>query len=408
MVVVATDLVARGHEVVFLGGRRFQRQIERSGARFVPLPEECDWDDRDQDAAFPGRARRPGPLKMLFDARTAFCDPMPHQARAVAEILRGFPADAILIDCVFTGIAPMILDGRMNRPPVVVCGVLPLMLSSRDTAPFGLGLTPGGRVRDAVLGVLVREVAFASVTRHANALLAEQGLPRLPMFLLDTTTLADRVLQFTTPAFEYPRSDLAPNVRFVGPIPASAPEPATLPDWWDDLDSGRPVVHVTQGTLDNVDLGKVIGPTLRGLAGDDVLVVVATGGVPVPQDLPCNARAATFLPYDRLLPKVDVMVTNGGYGGVQAALGHGIPLVIAGATEDKPEVAARVRWSGAGIDLRSGRPRPHRIRAAVREVLSDPGYRASARRVAADFACYDALGAITATLEELRPATLGA
>ena len=43
-----------------------------------------------------------------------------------------------------------------------------------------------------------------------------------------------------------------------------------------------------------------------------------------------------------LLPRTDVLVTNGGYGGVQQALAHGVPLVVAGRTEDKVEVAARV------------------------------------------------------------------
>jgi UDP:flavonoid glycosyltransferase YjiC (YdhE family) len=42
-----------------------------------------------------------------------------------------------------------------------------------------------------------------------------------------------------------------------------------------------------------------------------------------------------------LLPHVDAMVTNGGYGGVQQALAHGVPLVVTGDSEDKPEVAAR-------------------------------------------------------------------
>jgi len=35
------------------------------------------------------------------------------------------------------------------------------------------------------------------------------------------------------------------------------------PDWWSDLDGGRPVVHVTQGTIANGDLDRLIGPTLR-------------------------------------------------------------------------------------------------------------------------------------------------
>ena len=58
------------------------------------------------------------------------------------------------------------------------------------------------------------------------------------------------------------------------------------------------------------------------------------------------------------------MVTNGGYGGVQQALAHGVPLVVAGDSEDKPEVAARVRWSGVGIDLRRGDPSPAQLATA--------------------------------------------
>ena len=51
-------------------------------------------------------------------------------------------------------------------------------------------------------------------------------------------------------------------------------------------------------------------------------MVATTGGAPVESlgPLPANARAAEFLPYDELLPLVDVMVTNGGFGGVHFAL----------------------------------------------------------------------------------------
>jgi UDP:flavonoid glycosyltransferase YjiC (YdhE family) len=49
----------------------------------------------------------------------------------------------------------------------------------------------------------------------------------------------------------------------------------------------------------------------------------------------------------------------------------GVPLVVAGDTEDKAFVAARVAWTGAGISLRTSRPRPEEVRYAVREVLND-------------------------------------
>jgi UDP:flavonoid glycosyltransferase YjiC (YdhE family) len=198
--------------------------------------------------------------------------------------------------------------------------------------------------------------------------------------------VVDAYLQATVEEFEYPRVDLPPSVRFVGPILAPPATRFDPPTWWAELAAGRPVVHVTQGTLDNADLCRLLRPTVDALAGDDLLVVATTGGPdpdPLRPGLPANVRLERFLPHDRLLPHVDVMVTNGGYGGVQQALALGVPLVVAGDSEDKPEVAARVHWSGAGVDLRSGRPSPARLAEAVRRVVARPTYAARARALQA-------------------------
>ncbi len=86
------------------------------------------------------------------------------------------------------------------------------------------------------------------------------------------------------------------------------------------------------------------------------------------------------------IARTDVFVTNGGYGGVQLALGRGIPLVVTGGKEDKPEVGARVAWTGAGIRFRQERPSPGGLRKAIRRVLDDERYRVEAQRLAADMA----------------------
>ncbi|GIE10109.1 hypothetical protein Afe05nite_19490 [Paractinoplanes ferrugineus] len=170
---------------------------------------------------------------------------------------------------------------------------------------------------------------------------------------------------------------------------ARSPDPAVagsagLPEWWADLAAARAVIHVTQGTLD-VDPADLLRPAMEGLADRDVLVVCTTGGADPATlgSLPGNARAAAFLPHDLLLPQVDVMVTNGGWGGVLAAIQAGVPLVVAGGSLDKPEVARRVRWSGAGLDLRTGTPKAARVAAAVDQVLADSGFRARARELGA-------------------------
>jgi UDP:flavonoid glycosyltransferase YjiC (YdhE family) len=170
------------------------------------------------------------------------------------------------------------------------------------------------------------------------------------------------------------------------------------------------VVHVTQGTLDNADLGRLVLLTVEALADDDVLVVATTGGPdpgPLRSGLPRNARLERFIPHDRLLPHVDAMVTNGGYGGVQQALANGVPLIVAGDSEDKPEVAARVQWSGTGVNLHTGRPSRAMVARAVRRVLHGRSYRVRARALQAEIAASDPLGDISAGLAQLCEAGVG-
>mgnify|MGYP002139074751 CR=1 FL=1 len=138
-------------------------------------------------------------------------------------------------------------------------------------------------------------------------------------------------------------------------------------------------------------------------AGDDVLVVVSTGGRPVGTlpSLPPNARAAAFLPYDELLPRTAVYVTNGGYGGVQYALRHGVPIVATGGKEDKPEVGARVAWSGVGRRIRSEHPSPAALRTAILDVLNRPHYRQVSQRIAADLAAAPGFSGLAAVVDDL-------
>ncbi len=58
-----------------------------------------------------------------------------------------------------------------------------------------------------------------------------------------------------------------------------------------------------------------------------------------------------------------------------------MPLIVAGETSDKAEVAARVNHSGVGVDLGTATPSPDAIRAAVDRICREGGYRAAAQRL---------------------------
>jgi UDP:flavonoid glycosyltransferase YjiC (YdhE family) len=408
MVAIGKHLVGAGHRVRMLTGSRFADLVEAAGMEHISLPAEADYDDRNLAEEFKDGAHLTGIRRLQFDVTQNFVAVMPHQYRGIREQLLREPADAVLGETAFTGVIPLLLERDRARPPVLICGVLPLTMSSRDTAPFGMGLQPSssgfGRLRNRALNRLVARGVFRRAQRIAQAHLVDLGTKPLPVFVLDGLSLADRMLQLTGAGFEYPRSDLPIPVEFVGPVLPSAVAAFEPPEWWSDLDGGRPVVHVTQGTIANGDLDRLIGPTLRALADRDLLVVATTGdeqsAAQLRKTAPANARVAAFLPYDQLLAKVDVMITNGGYGGVQFALANGVPLVVAGDTEDKPEIAARVAWAGVGVNLRTGSPSSDAVGDAVDRVLRESGFRAAAARMAEQFGQTTPLHSIARALQD--------
>jgi UDP:flavonoid glycosyltransferase YjiC (YdhE family) len=410
LLAVSQHLVSRGHEVVVHTGSVFRDRAEATGARFVAFRPEIDIDYRRLDDHFPERRKvAPGPAQLCFGLKHFVADAIPYQGAGIRDIRREFPMDAIIVDAMFGGTLPLLLGPSEERAPIVALGIAPLALSSADTAFFGTALPPARtaqeRARNVAMNSHLQQAIFGSTQRYFNDILVKHGSRPLPAFLFDSMiTLPDLYFQLAARAFEYPRAEMPDSVRFVGPLlPPPSPD-SRLPPWWADLDQAGSIVLVTQGTVANEDLGRLVGPTLTALSNEDVTVIASTGGPPVesiPAAVPPNARAGAFLPFDRLLPKVSVMVTNGGYGAVTQALSLGVPLVVAGDSEDKPEVAARVAWTGAGINLGTGRPSASQIRDAVRAVLAKPQYRQGAQALRTAFASHNARDEIAKLVEDL-------
>lgn len=410
LLAVSRYLVQQGHQVRFMTGQRYADAVHGTGAEFLALPDEADYDDRDMNLSFPGRVGKSGVAGIRWDVSNIFLKPAPAQIRAVDEAITQEPVDAILIESMFIGAVGLLARPRAERPAIISLGIIPLGVESVDTAPFGLGILPKpgvlGRMRNAALGLLTQKLIFGGVQRQAEKIILDATGKKLDGFFMAGASKADAIVQFTVPGFEYQRSDLPDTVHFVGPVSRITKSESELPTWWSDLDGSRPVVHVSQGTVANTDYAELITPTITALAEDDVLVVVSTGGRPLstlPSPLPANVRAAEYLPYDRLLPLTDVFVSNGGYGGVHYALEHGVPLVVAGMTEDKAEVAARTQWSGVGVSLRTNKPKPDAVRTAVRKVLADPDYATRSQALGQEIAASIGLAGLETVIKTLTP-----
>lgn len=393
---IARTLVNRGHEVHVYTGHRFRAQVDAVGARFSPLPAFADFDGQNIEQAFPGRAELTGAEAFVFDFKHIFFGKMRAQYEGLQALVDAVEPDVVISEMLFFGIVPLMLQPRATRPLVAICGITFLGVPRDDGMPHGPAIPFLGDDRSAAPPPEMIEgakAAMAPLQTMYEAALRDLGIEPAGFALGVTTSHADIFWQAGVPELEYPRANLPPHVDFIGQWPA-LPAAAPLPDWADDLGDGRRIVFVTQGTVANGDLEKLVLPTMRALADRNDLLVVATAGGRDPGDLaqhlPANARIATYLPLDWLLPRVHAMVTNGGYGTVIQALAAGVPLVVAGATEDKPEIAARVARSGAGIDLKSESPGEVALGGAVNALLELPDYRNAARRLADAFAGHDA------------------
>jgi UDP:flavonoid glycosyltransferase YjiC (YdhE family) len=417
--------VERSHQQITLGAGEVHRFDGCAGAlrdRAHRRPGEAllleavlraDFDAADP-AAFPLRESvAVGPARIDFDLRHLFIDPIDRQHRAVRALLadaeREQPGEPVVVlhDTGFLGMWPVLLGAPGVRPQRVIgIGVTPLPLTSIDTAPFGFGLAPdsseAGRARNRSLNAMVVNDVFAGAQSHLAKTMQALGARATPPFVFDgMVSMPDRYLQMSIAALEYARSDAPAGLRYAGALPFATPA-FSPPAWWEDVLGAKQVVAVTQGTLANRDFDDLIQPTLLALADLDVVVVAVTGRADADiGPVPANARVAEFIPFDQLLPHVDVLVSNGGYGGIRQALGAGVPLVVAGESEDKAEVAARAAYTGAAINLATSRPSVAAVRAAVDAVLTDPGYRRQARRLQADYARHDALAAVDACVLEL-------
>ena len=391
----AAKLVERGHAVCWHTGSEVREKVEATGARFVPMVQahnilHSTLEAQQKD----GLAAANSAMINLFVA------PMLGQLQDYQEILSDFPADALLVDMCSLG---AVLLHEKGGPVWASVGINPFRTA--ESPLYGSGQMPAvssiGRMRNRILNK-ISELMLTEVTKTFNHQRVQIDLPPAPkrQTVFDYLVSPYLHLQGTTQAFEFPYRELPPQVHFVGPMLPPMPADFAPPSWWPDLTSGRSVVHVTQGTV-ATDINELVLPTIQALADEDVLIVVTTPEPEMLGRLPSNVRIERMIPHSLLLPHVDVMVTNGGYNGVKVALAYGVPLVAAGASEDKPEVGSRIAWSGAGINLKTGSPAPDQLKEAITEVLQYPSYKQQAKRIQADFARHDSPTEAARLLEHL-------
>ncbi len=304
MLTIASSLAERGYDITFTTSDVFQLLLEAAGLRFVPLLGKANFDYRTINH-FSDRRRTPvGLPRLIHDFQHIFSDSIPDQYQTIKSVLERSPVDLILTDTTFLGTFPLLLDTTRERPPVVSCGITVLFLTSRDRPPVGSPSRPGEEARDYLQEHRDFQAAFRPADEYLEKVLAGLQVPPPRSFFLDALhALPDRYLQLTGDCFEFPCTDMPHKIRFAGPVSPKLSTGWQKPAWWNTLDSGRPVVLVTQGTIANLDLSQLLEPTLQALAGEEITVAASLGTTafkPLSIPIPPNARIVLFVPFDQL------------------------------------------------------------------------------------------------------------
>lgn len=425
---IARKLIERGFDITFVSGSHFREPIEAIGARFHPYSGYSDISEATVNTRFPGRVALAAEELGAYDNEHIFVRAMPSQYESIQLALKELKERqpgrkvVLMVENGCLGTLPSILGAPGIKPDAhITIGVLPLQLSSIDTAPFGTCIppdsSPAGRERNAILN---QKNYNDSQELHTTfrSLLASTGAKTTDRLYTDAAVvLPDRYIEMCIPEIEYPRSDLPSSVRFAGGLPHGSRDPAqSFPDFWHELmanedvkksgkGAGKKVVAVSQGTFSNAPT-QLLLPTISALAKhDDVLVVAALGArnatLPASVSVPGNVRVADFIPFDELLPYCDVFVTNGGYGALQHAIANGVPMIVAGNTEEKPENGCRVAWAGIGVNLKTATPTEEALEEAVVKILGDGSFKQKIEVMKEKMEACDALGTIADSVLEL-------
>jgi len=393
---LAKHLQSKGYDVRWYAATKYQKKLRALQIPFYPFGKEIDISADDLGTAYPEREKIKNPVKKLnFDLEHFFIKRGPQYFEEMKAIRKTFAFDLLIADVTFTG---SVFVKDLLHIPVIAIGVLPLVESSKDLAPSGLGMEPAssmlGKTKQALLRWLVKKVLISKPNKQLHRILDSYNIEHHNIFLFDLlSNKADLILQSGTPGFEYERSDLSSNIRFIGPLlPYSNKQKTML--WFDErLTQYKRIVLLTQGTVEK-DPAKIIVPTLEAFKGTGTLVVCTTGGSKTAelkkQYDHDNIIIEDFIPFEDIMPYADVYITNGGYGGVMLGIENKLPMVVAGVHEGKNEICARVGYLGYGINLKTETPSPFQLEKAVAEAVDNPIYKKNIETLCKEFESYDA------------------
>jgi MGT family glycosyltransferase len=369
LLTAARQLRRNGHRVRVIADPAMRGEVEAAGVEFITWRRAPIGTDAD-----------PADFSDMEDwARRAIFNPAIAYASDIRDEVRRVPTDAVLTLDILFGV---VLGAEAAGVPVAMLSPHVSIRPLPGIPPATTGMARP-KTREERAEVAAANENFANFMNgflpFLNNACAELGVSPFS-HVLDVFDRSDRLLLAISRAFDF-QPDFVPwNLCYVGPL---LDQPSWTKPWqasWPaEPDRPRVLVACSTGAQGQQDLVQRI---LNAMGSVDADAVATAGpnlniaGLRAPE----NVCLLHSVPHDEVMAEVSLVVTQGGHGTVNRALINGLPLLVLPLARDQAANAARVEDKGAGLRLDSNAPE-EAIAAAVKRLLTEPHFRAAARRL---------------------------
>ncbi len=357
---VANELRAMGHEVIFAGESPKISFIKNEGFEVVPIYEP--------DPSLLLDNIRNGKIQFVTD------DDVAKMIQSDLTIYKEISPDIVLSDFRFT--APIsthladlkhvaIVNGSSTEyrstPFIPFFEWIPQWLIRRNSSPWEILDNFNIRLEmflfDNVMSIFKKLSAKYKITRTVTATNCLTGK--------DITLLAD------IPEY-FPTRDLPDNYYHVGPLTwKSALAP---PLWWPPKKDGKPLIYITMGTT---GFGDFFSRVYDLFKNSEFVSIITTGAQSKElQTIDGTIYSENFIDGDLAMEACDLAICHGGNGTIYQALQHGKPIIGIPTIPDQKYNMRRVEALGVGkmLTWKKFSDSPDTLLNLVRAMLAEETY----------------------------------
>jgi len=383
---LVAELTKQGHEVIYYTSESFRQKVLRTNAsEFRPYPASLDFKTTRTDT----NIFRTGE-EMLKAAVTLLESLAPGLASEHAST----PYDLVMYDV--SAVWGKFLGHILDLP--AVCCFPGLAPQWREYVRSKTILTRG--LRDRIAGA-------DYVSSSDNMLANIKSTYKVPSHMALGNLFAGSPLLnivFTSRYFQPKSEYMTKSFIFVGPALFGGARQETVEFPWEQLDSSKPLIYVSMGTLYHQD-PKFFKTCFEAFKDSKYEVVISVGrGTNISSlgTIPPNFIVRQYVPQPDLLAKAVAFISHGGMGGISESMHYGVPMLLLPKTIEQQLNARRVAVLGAGIDTREAQNVACKVLTdGIERLLADKSFSENAKKIGQSFASTGGVQPALDALEEI-------